>query len=174
MSSIVSNLLVLAVAGLIVDEVVASRRRRDRAVSVAVQGLIVYSQSRRAYNEVVATSVDRPLPSGAEELRTLASMLLTASPSLFDDPVTRPFLKQANQFAGSLFRAISSSPTRVLNANERTLLESEMSQLRATAQPLLARIPPTDRSSLDSSREMQLSARHDHGPKHRDESGDEP
>ena len=44
--SIVASLLGLAVTALIVDEVVARRQRKERAVSVAVQSLIVYGQAR--------------------------------------------------------------------------------------------------------------------------------
>src|SRR5580692_1924246 len=51
--SVVSNLLVLAFTGLIVDEVVARRQRKQRRVSVAIQGLIVYSQARRAFNALM-------------------------------------------------------------------------------------------------------------------------
>ena len=87
-SSVVSNLLVLAVTGVIVDEVVARRRRQERAVSVAVQGLIVYGQTRRAHDAIAASeSPERASNTATEELRTLASMVLTAAPNLFDDPV---------------------------------------------------------------------------------------
>ena len=44
--SIVSSLLVLGVAGLIVDEIVARRQLRERATSVAVQAMILYGQAR--------------------------------------------------------------------------------------------------------------------------------
>jgi len=47
--SVTSSLLVVAFTGLIVDEVVADRQRRDRSASVAVQALIVYGQIRRTY-----------------------------------------------------------------------------------------------------------------------------
>src|SRR5579862_7402597 len=84
--SVVTNLLVLAVTALIVDAVVARRQRRQRALSVAAQGLIVYSQARRAYDAVMAVGdADSDGSAATEELRSFASMLLTASPSLFDD-----------------------------------------------------------------------------------------
>lgn len=53
-SCVVSSLLVLGATALIVDEIVARRQRRERAVSVAVQGLIVYEQALRAYDVVMA------------------------------------------------------------------------------------------------------------------------
>ena len=50
--SIVSSLLVVAVTGLVVDEVVARRQRRERSSSVAVQAVIVYGQAGRAYRTI--------------------------------------------------------------------------------------------------------------------------
>lgn len=153
-SSIVASLLVVAVTALIVDEVVARRQRREHAVSVAVQGLIVYGQARRAYDAVAATSQE-PRSGGAhDELRTLASMLLTASPSLFDDPTARRFLEQVERFSLSMYRTVATSSTPVApvpSDENRTLLASELTQLRVTVEPLLARIPPEDRSLLEGS-----------------------
>ena len=148
--SIVSNLLVLAVTGLIVDEVVARRQRRERAVSVAVQGLIVFGQARRACGVILSSDVEES-GSGdpSEELRTLASMVLTASPSLFDDPAARRFLEQVEHFSVSMFHAVSVSPAAALSAENRERLTADMSQLEASVKPLLARIPPQDRAMLE-------------------------
>ena len=100
-----ANLLVVAFTALIVDEVVARRQQRKRGVSVAVQGLIVYGQARRAYGAVNASGDGgSDTLDASEELRTLASMLLTASSALFDDPVARRFLEQVERFAGSMIR----------------------------------------------------------------------
>jgi hypothetical protein len=145
-SSVVSNLLVLAVAGLIVDEVTARRARQNRSVSVAVQALIVYGQARRAYDAVIANGQQDAL----EELRSFATMLLTASSSLFDDPVARQFLQEVERFSGLMFRTISTSSGGVLSADGRARLTSEMSQLKETVQPLLARIPSGDRSMFEA------------------------
>jgi len=148
--SIVSSLLVLAVTGLIVDEVVARRQRRERAISVAVQGLIVFGQARRTCDAIMRSDVDDPCSSGAaEELRTLASMLLTASPSLFDDPEAHRFLEQVERSSVSMFRAARASSESVLNANDRERLKAEMAQLKVTVQPLLMRIPLQDRALLE-------------------------
>ena len=151
-ASIVSNLLVLAVAGLVVDEVVARRQRRARAVSVAVQGLIVYGQAERTY-KVVTESDAENLRSGnaREELRTLASMLLTASPSLFDDPEARRFLEQLERFSASLFRSLRDHSEPVVNGPSRNQLASEMTKLKATVETLAARIPTDDREVLEGS-----------------------
>jgi len=148
--SIVSNLLVLAVAGLIVDDVVARRQRRDRAASVAVQGLIVFGQARRACGAILGGSAqDPPSNEAAEELRTLASMVLTASPSLFDDPAARRFLEQVERFSVSMLRVVSASSTTGLSSDSRERLTAEMSQLETTVEPLLTRIPLKDRASLE-------------------------
>jgi hypothetical protein len=149
-SSIISNLLVLAVAALIVDDVVARRQRRERAVSVAVQGLIVFGQASRACDAIIGGDVDRPSSSGADgELRTLATMVLTASPSLFDDPEARRFLEQVERFSVSMFRAARVSAASVLSADDHERLEAEMAQLKATVAPLLRRIPFQDRALLE-------------------------
>jgi hypothetical protein len=152
--SIVSSLLVLAVAGLIVDEVVARRQRRERAISVAVQGLIVFGQARRACDAIMSSDVDDPRSNGAaEELRTLASMLLTASPSLFDDPEAHRFLDQVERFSVSMFRVAHASSESVLSATNRERFKVEMAQLKATVEPLLMRIPLQDRALLEGSTE---------------------
>ncbi|MGD0594883.1 MAG: hypothetical protein ABSB54_14535 [Acidimicrobiales bacterium] len=148
--SVVSSLLVLAVTALIVDEVLARRQRKERASSVAVQGLIVYGQARRAYAAVIATGTAEPPQVGArEELRTLATMMLTASPSLFDDPAARRFLEQVERFSVSMIRELSALAKGELSRAARERLEDQVSQLQVTVEPLLARIPTEDRSALE-------------------------
>ena len=151
--SIVTNLLVLAVAGLIVDDVVARRQRRERSVSVAVQALIVFGQARRACGAILRRDAQEPGSSAAaEELRTLAGMLLTASSSLFDDPAARRFLEQVERFSVSMISALSASAA-ALSPESRTRLTVEMSELGSVVKPLLARIPPEDRALLEGSPE---------------------
>lgn len=148
--SIVSSLLVLAVTGLIVDELVARRQRRERATSVAVQGLVVFGQARRAFSAIMSSDVEDPRSTAAaEEMRTLAGMLLTASPSLFDDPDAHRFLDQVERFSVSMLRAVSASSESVLSADSRERLRAEMAELKATVEPLLMRIPLPDRALLE-------------------------
>lgn len=148
--SVVSNLLVLAVTALIIDEVVARRQRRDRSVSVAVQGLIVYGQARRTHDAIVASGADgQPAGDAADELRTLANMLLTSSPSLFDDPAARRFLDQVERFSVTMFRVVSTATGGALEAHDREQLSKEMARVRETVQPLLTRIPPEQRRLLE-------------------------
>ena len=105
-TSLVSDLLIVGATALIFDEVQAYRKRKERSVSVAAQGLIVYGQAREAYQAVVA-SISDPSSAGGipDELRDLASNLLVASPSLFDDPDARDFLLQLDRLMASLFAA---------------------------------------------------------------------
>ena len=150
--SVVSSLLVLAVTALIVDEVVARRQRRERAVSVAVQGLIVYGQARRAYDTIMNGDTNDTRSSGvADELRTLASMLLTASPSLFDDAEARQFLEQVERFSVSMFRTLSTSPGEAIDTGSLAHLASELPRLQATVEPLALRLSTEDRALLEGS-----------------------
>ena len=148
--SVATSLLVLAVTGLIVDEVVARRQRRERALSVAVQALIVYGQAHRAWNAVVKTgdTAEGSASTPSEELRTLASMLLTAAPELFDDPLARRFLKEVERFSVSVFRMATASRGQ-LSEDDRAHLESAMTQLHAAVEPLFVRIPDADRALLE-------------------------
>jgi len=148
--SVVSNLLVLAVTALIVDEVIARRQRRERGVSVTVQALIVYGQARRAYDAVTSSdAADMASDRASEELRTLAGMLLTASPNLFDDPTARRFLEQVERFSVSMFRIVTTSSGGGPGVDRGEGLASELSVLQTTVEPLLARIPAQDRQLLE-------------------------
>jgi hypothetical protein len=139
-ASVASNLLVLGVAALIVDDVVARRQRRGRATSVAVQGMIVYAQARRAYAALMGLAGDAERSDAAEEMRMLASMLLTASPSLFDDPDARLFLEGVQRLGGDMYRAVANPDDR-LNAQDRERLTNAITAVQASAAPLIARLP---------------------------------
>jgi hypothetical protein len=156
-SSVVSSLLVLGVTALIFDEVVARRQRRERAVSVAVQGLIVYGQARRTYDAIIAVprrGEGAAQANGApEELRSLANMLLVASPALFDDPEARLFLESVQRLAGSMYRASSAATIPSLTGprlgpDSLDRLRAERSQVDERIKPLAARVPSQDRASF--------------------------
>lgn len=150
--SVVANLLVLAVAALAVDEVVARRLRREHSVSVAVQAAIVYRQARRAYDAFTAIEPEGIRPEEAYgEMRTMASMLLTASPSLYNDRATRAFLEHMERFLVLMFRAVPASAGGELSSENRARLASEISGLHSAVQPLRIRLPSADRSLLDVS-----------------------
>jgi hypothetical protein len=117
---------------------------------VAVQGLIVFGQARRAYDAVVAEGNAEPGSTAAsDELRALAGMLLTASPSLFDDEVARRFLEDVERFSVSMVRTVSASAGKTPTADDLDRLASERSRLQEATKPLLARIPAPDRSLLE-------------------------
>jgi hypothetical protein len=139
--NVVSSLLIVGVTALIFDELVARRQRKARAVTVAVQAAIVYSQSRRVYDAVLASADEDDRQSAGEDLRILASMLLTAGPSLFDDPQARQFLEQVERLAGSVYRAFTTVTGAPLSPDVRARLKAEMDQVVAAATPLVGRIP---------------------------------
>ena len=145
--SIVSSLLVLGVAGLIVDEIVARRQLRERAATVAVQAMIVYGQARRASNALLVENEDSDASDASSEARTLSSMLLTASPSLFDDPVARLFLEDVQRLAGELARALAAESAGAPGDTPRQRLAAQMRQVDASADPLVARLPAEYRRS---------------------------
>lgn len=145
--SIASSLLVLGVAGLIVDEIVARRQLRERAATVAVQAMIVYGQARRASNALLVENEDSDAGDASSQARTLASMLLTASPSLFDDPVARLFLEDVQRLAGELARALA--PPGPPSAASKERLATQMRQVHSSADPLVARLPGEYRRSSD-------------------------
>lgn len=138
--NVVSSLLIVGVTALIFDELVARRQRKARAVSVAVQAAIVYSQSRRVYDALLASADEDDRQGAGEDLRSLATMLLTAGPGFFDDPQARRFLDEVERLAGSIYRVFTATTGR-LNADVRKRLKSEMAQVEAAAQPLVGRIP---------------------------------
>jgi hypothetical protein len=111
--------------------------------------LIVYGQTRRAHDALVGQGGPEVSSStAADELRTLASMLLTASPNLFEDPVARAFLEEVERCSVSMVRmADSASPA--LSDEYRRRLGSEMAKLKELVDPLLTRIPVRDRALLE-------------------------
>lgn len=150
-TSVVSSLLVLAVTALIVDEIVARRQRRARAVSVAVQALIVYGQVHRTWNAVQTGSANEPASatSGAiEEWRSLASMLLIASPALFEDPEASRFLDEVERFSGLILSRIRRSDG-TLSVGDRQHLEAEFSKVEQAVSPLIARLPKPEESLFE-------------------------
>jgi hypothetical protein len=148
--SIVSSLLVLGVTALIVDEILARRQRRERATSVAVQGMIVYTQAVRAYAALTGAGTDES--DLGEEMRSLANMILTASPSLFDDPQARVFLENLQRLAGEMVRTIPSSGlVSGQPSDDRAQLAAAMSAVQTSRLPLLARLPAQYASSVEES-----------------------
>ena len=115
-SCVVSSLLVLGVTVLILDKI-ARRQRNQRAVSVAVQALIVYGQAVRSCDAVVAMAgagaggggeeLDVAQVDVRDEVRSLANMILVASPALFDDPEAQLFVEEVQRLAGTMYGALA-------------------------------------------------------------------
>jgi hypothetical protein len=142
-TSIASDLLIVGATALIFDEVQARRQRKDRSLSVAAQGLIVYGQAREAYQAVMTSVADPSAEDGIpDELHDLASNLLVASPSLFDDPDARDFLLQLDRLMASLFAAASGRSGRPDGLGRTDLLTKQMNQVQSSFRPLVARFPP--------------------------------
>jgi hypothetical protein len=142
-TSLVSDLLIVAATALIFNEVQAYRQRKERSLTVAAQGLIVYGQARAAYNAVVA-SLDDPSPGCGvpDELKDLASNLLVASPSLFDDPQARDFLLQLDRLMAALFAAANGHGDSSDGRGETVGLAGRMNDLNSSFAPLVDRFPP--------------------------------
>lgn len=147
--SVVESLLALAVTALIVDEVVRRRQRKERAVSVAVQALIVFGQARRVWSAVVGSDVEaRSTGNSSQEVTILASMLLTAAPSLFDDPVSRRFLEEVERFFALVFRMAQTSDGEASKDRSEDLHDA-LTKLQEAVKPLYARIPSQDNTLLE-------------------------
>ena len=169
-SCVVSSLLVLGVTVLILDQVVARRQRKDRAVSVAVQAVIVYGQALRSYDAVVAIVVVGALGNGvggdgaeldarrvdaSDEVRNLAGMILVASPALFEDPEARLFLEEVQRLAANMYGALALHRTAVASPTAgddgiAARLRAGRSQMDARLRPLAARVADKDRAPLDA------------------------
>ena len=163
---VVSSLLVLGVTVLIIDEVVARRQRKERAVSVAVQSLIVYGQALRSCDAVMAVAaaggaggggagLDVARVDAGDELRSLASMILVASPALFDDPEARLFLEEVQRLAAAMYAALAQhkiSAVAGTGGGDGTVarLVATRSKMGAGVGPLAARLPAKDKAPLDA------------------------
>jgi hypothetical protein len=142
-TSLISDLLIVGATAFIFDEVVAYRQRKDRSLSVAAQALIVYGQAREAYQAVMANLRDPSSGNGVPDaLRDLASNLLVASASLFDDPDARDFLLQLDRLMASLFAAASGRFDRADGLGQTSALTKQMNQVQSSFRPLVARFPP--------------------------------
>jgi hypothetical protein len=139
--NIVSSVLLVAVTGLVVDEVVARRQRKQSEVAVAAQALIVYGQARRTCEALVGTKPnENDRRAAKEEARELASMVLTASSSLFDDPEGREFLRCVQRLLGALY-IVSYAASSGSEAEKLERVRAEMTRLTDSVRPLLARVP---------------------------------
>jgi hypothetical protein len=145
---IVSSLLLLAVTGFVVDEVVARRQRKEREVAVAAQALIVYGQARRACEALGEPSTGESDLRATNEARDLASMVLTASSSLFDDAAGREFLRRVQRLMAALY-VVSHAPPVGSEPGPLEQVKADMADLTVSVRPLMARVPPELLPALD-------------------------
>lgn len=75
-------------------------------------------------------------------------MLLTASPSLFDDSTAPLFLTRVQRLMGVMLRTISASPEDA-RTDGPGLLATDMPQLQTSMETLRARLPAEYRSMFD-------------------------
>jgi hypothetical protein len=146
----VAGLLVLLVTVLVVNQLLNRRQARQRGHAVAAQAAIMVAQAARSARAVSAAaggSGDRGAAS--DGFRTFMLMLLTGAPVLIDDPAARHFLEQAQYLGGVMARALATidrSPDGT--AVPGGALDDAMRQLRSAAAPLLQRLNPGVRDSL--------------------------
>jgi hypothetical protein len=76
------------------------------------------------------------------ELKDLASNLLVASPSLFDDPDARDFLLQLDRLMTALFAAANGHGDRPDGLGQTVGLTNRMNDVESSFEPLVARFPP--------------------------------
>jgi hypothetical protein len=146
----VAGLLVLLVTVLVVNQLLNRRQARQRGHAVAAQAAIMVAQAARSAQAVSAAaggSGDRGAAS--DGFRTFMLMLLTGAPVLIDDPAARHFLEQAQYVGGVMagtLATIDRSPDGA--AVPGGALDDAMRQLRSAAAPLLQRLSPGVRDSI--------------------------
>lgn len=138
--SLVANVLVLGVTVLVIDQVTAHRRIRERKRVAAVQALIVFSQVMRTEKVLTAPPGHPDGEDPVGEVRALASMVLTAAPALFDDPAARDFMDQVERFSAMLVRLGLTRPGHAVTDADRAKLSDAKDVVRAAVQPLLSRL----------------------------------
>jgi len=146
----VAGLLVLLVTVLVVNQLLNRRQARQRGHAVAAQAAMMVAQAARsagAVSSAAGGSGDRGAAS--DGFRTFMLMLLTGAPVLIDDPAARHFLEQAQYLGGVMARtlaAVDRSPDGAAVPNGA--LDDAMHQLQSAAAPLLQRLNPGVRDSI--------------------------
>lgn len=113
-SCVVSSLLVLGVTVLIIDEVLARRRRQERAVSVAVQALIVYAQALRSRDAALSLHKLSSAPAAGAGDGTVAGLM--AGRAKMDAGVSPLAARLADEDRASLDAAVDLTARRPVPA----------------------------------------------------------
>jgi hypothetical protein len=141
LADVVASVLILAVTILVVDEVTARRRIKERERVAAVQAVIVFGQALRT-ERILTNDRKGEGEEGddvASEVRSLALMLLTAAPALFDDPAARLFMERAEGFSATMLRVGMTGQHEITDADRAKLAQAK-EELRAAVQPMLVRL----------------------------------
>lgn len=149
LGSFVASVLILGVTIQVVDQVAARRRVRERERVAAVQALIVFGQALRTAKVVAADPAERGRDDPASEVQALASMLLSASAALFDDPAARAFMTDVERFATLLFRMVRGGSGDNVTDADRARLARSKDDLTAAVQPLLSRLDFDDVAEVE-------------------------
>jgi hypothetical protein len=149
LGSFVASVLILGVTIQVVDQVTARRRVKERERVAGVQALIVFGQALRTAKVVAATPEERGHEDPASEVQALASMLLTASAALFDDPAARAFMAEVERFASQLFQLVRSRTPDTVTDADRVKLSRSQDSLTAAVQPLLGRLDLRDVTEVE-------------------------
>jgi hypothetical protein len=148
--SFVASVLILALTVQVIDQVTARRSVKERERIAAVQALIVFGQVLRTEKVLMTPDDQRQSGDTVDEVRALASMVLTAAPALFEDPVARTFMEQIEHFSSMLIRiGLGRRGHEVTDADRAKVSESKAS-LTASFQPLLSRLDPHEVSAIEA------------------------
>jgi hypothetical protein len=141
LGSFVASVLILGITVQVVDQVTARRRVKDRERVAAVQALIVFGQAQRTVNVLLGPVDERRTGDPAGEAQALASMILTASPALFEDPTARAFMEDVERFTTLLLRTMRHSRGHDGTSDaDRAKVKEANDKLKLAVQPLLTRL----------------------------------
>jgi len=146
--SFVTSALILGVTVQVVDQVAARRRVKERERVAAVQALIVYGQALRTGRVLLATPDQTGNGDPESEVRALASMVLTAAPALFEDPVARDFMEKVERFSALLVRMVRRAGEGLTSTDRRKVSQMK-DALDSAIQPLLSRLRAEDVAALE-------------------------
>jgi hypothetical protein len=151
-TSTLTGVLVLLVAVLIVDRVIARRDEKDQSRSVAAQATIVMAEGARATAALDGALNGRGERSAAEdEVKTYLTILSMATPVLLGPHFSRGFLESAQALGADLTIALTESD---LSPDTRRHLNSAIDRLRDESAPILEFLDPEHRLPVSQLRHL--------------------
>lgn len=150
-TSALTGLLLLLITVLIVNRVLRVRQLRERAQVTAAQAAIIVSQARRVAQLVRLAADDAAeWETASEEMRTYLTMLLISSPVLIEARESRRFLEAAQRLAAVLSRVLKTTAEGPLTRELDARLTEVTEQVRASVEPLLARLATAQRVAVEA------------------------